>query len=113
KLIENNPFLGLEWTFNNKKTVVISQLTGAYNAENILAAIAIGIYFGLNSEEINTGITDYHPQNNRSQIIQSKKNTIICDYYNANVSSMEAALHNIDSMETPLRKTLIFGDMFE
>ncbi len=113
KLVEDNPFLGLEWTFNHEKTVVTSQLTGSYNAENILAAIAIGVYFGLNGNEINTGIANYHPENNRSQLIQSKKNTIICDYYNANVSSMEAALQNISSIKTPLKKTLILGDMFE
>lgn len=113
RLVEDNPLLGLEWTFNHGKTVVTSQLTGSYNAENILAAIAIGVYFGLNGNEINTGIANYHPENNRSQIIQSKKNTIICDYYNANVSSMEAALQNISSIKTPLKKTLILGDMFE
>lgn len=113
ELIEDNPFLSLEWAFNKEKAVVESQLTGAYNAENILAAIAIGVYFGLNANEINTGIANYHPENNRSQIIKTKSNTIICDYYNANVSSMEAALKNIDLMETPLRKTLILGDMFE
>lgn len=113
KLIEDSPFLSLEWSFNKERAIVKSQLTGAYNAENILAAIAIGVYFGLNTDEINTGIANYRPENNRSQIIQNKRNTIICDYYNANVSSMEAALQNINSMETPLKKTLILGDMFE
>lgn len=112
-LIEDNPFLSLEWAFNKEKATVESQLTGAYNAENILAAIAIGVYFGLNAHEINTGIANYRPENNRSQIIKTKRNTIICDYYNANVSSMEAALQNIDLMESPLKKTLILGDMFE
>jgi len=113
KLVEDSPFLSLEWAFNKEKAVVESQLTGAYNAENILAAIAIGVYFGLNAEEINTGIANYRPQNNRSQIIQNERNTIICDYYNANVSSMEAAVENIALMESPLKKTLILGDMFE
>src|SRR5690606_27402452 len=110
---EDNPLLGLEWTFNHEKTVVTSQLTGSYNAENILAAIAIGVYFGLNGNEINTGIANYHPENNRSQIIQSKKKTIICDYYNANVSSMGAGLRNSRRNKAPLKKTRILGDMFE
>lgn len=113
KLIQDGAFLNLEWSAKNEKSTVSSQLTGAYNAENILAAIAIGVYFGLHPKEINSGISHYHPQNNRSQIIQNKENTIICDYYNANVSSMEAALQNIDAMEIPLKKTLILGDMFE
>jgi UDP-N-acetylmuramoyl-tripeptide--D-alanyl-D-alanine ligase len=113
RLVDDYSFLSLEWSFHKEKSFVESQLTGAYNAENILAAIAIGVYFGLNAQKINTGIANYRPENNRSQIIQTKKNTVICDYYNANVSSMEAALQNIDFIDTPLKKTVILGDMFE
>lgn len=89
-----------------------SQLTGSYNFENILAAITIGCYFGLSRQEIDRGITGYIPTNNRSQIRDTGRNTVICDYYNANPSSMSLALDNLIS--TPAEnKSFILGDMFE
>lgn len=109
----NDPFLRLEWTHKNKTATVETQLTGAYNVENILAAIAIGCYFGLSAQEVNKGISDYKPENNRSQILKTENNTVICDFYNANASSMKAALENVQSISTPLRKMVILGDMFE
>ena len=114
KIIENAPLLTLQWTNNgfggsyNVKT----QLTGAYNLDNILAAICIGVYFKLNSDEINQGIKGYMPKNNRSQITKTESNTLICDYYNANPSSMFVAIENMDKIEAS-RKVLILGDMFE
>lgn len=113
ELIENNPFLRLKWNSDGQHSSVSTQLTGAYNTENILAAICIGTFFGLTVEEINEGVSSYHPTNNRSQIRKTANNTIICDYYNANVSSMNAALENIRSIQTELKKTVILGDMFE
>jgi len=113
ELVENNPFLSLKWSSENRTSVVQTQLTGAYNAENILAAIAFGVYFGLTKEEIDRGISSYLPQNNRSQILKTETNTLICDYYNANASSMVAALENIEAIQTDLKKTIILGDMFE
>src|SRR5690606_27229029 len=92
ELVENNPFLSLKWSSGDMSSVVQTQLTGAYNAENILAAIAIGVYFGLTKEEIDGGISGYLPKNNRSQILRTENNTLICDFYNANASSMAAAL---------------------
>ncbi len=112
KLIANNPFLTIEWEVENKKYRAESNLTGTYNTENILAAIAIGSYFGLTPEEINAGIETYMPTNNRSQITKTEKNTLICDYYNANPSSMDVALKNIAAMPVE-NKVLILGDMFE
>jgi len=114
QLIENSPLLTLEWENNNsgKSYQVKTQLTGAYNLDNILAAICIGVYFGLSDDEINKGVESYQPKNNRSQIVQTGTNTLICDYYNANPSSMFVAIENIGKI-TANRKVLILGDMFE
>jgi UDP-N-acetylmuramoyl-tripeptide--D-alanyl-D-alanine ligase len=114
KIIDNSPLLTLEWTNNSsgKSHIVKTQLTGAYNLDNILAAICIGVHFKLSDDEINTGIESYQPKNNRSQIVQTASNTLICDYYNANPSSMFVAIENIGKL-TANRKVLILGDMFE
>jgi UDP-N-acetylmuramoyl-tripeptide--D-alanyl-D-alanine ligase len=114
KLIENSPYLSLQWT-NNKtgqSYEVKSQLTGAYNLDNILAAICIGVYFKLSADEINAGISGYQPKNNRSQIAQTETNTLICDYYNANPSSMFVAIENLGKIKAN-HKVLVLGDMFE
>ena len=114
KLIENAPYLSLQWTDNktDEHHVVKTQLTGAYNLDNVLAAICIGVYFKLTDEEVNRGIEVYQPNNNRSQIVQTATNTLICDYYNANPSSMFVAIENMDKLIAD-RKVLILGDMFE
>jgi len=114
ELVENSPLLALEYT-NNKtgqSYTVKTQLTGAYNLHNILAAIAIGSYFNIPAAQINAGIEGYQPKNNRSQIVKTESNTLICDYYNANPSSMFVAIENMDKLQAP-RKVLILGDMFE
>jgi UDP-N-acetylmuramoyl-tripeptide--D-alanyl-D-alanine ligase len=113
-LTENSPYLSIEWTNNisAEKHAVKTQLTGAYNLDNILAAICIGNYFKLTADEINSGIAGYQPQNNRSQIKQTESNTLICDYYNANPSSMAVAIENINKLRAD-KKVLILGDMFE
>jgi len=114
KLVENAPYLSLQWTNNNsgESYPVKTHLTGAYNLDNILAAICIGVYFKLGTGEINRGIESYLPKNNRSQIVQTATNTLICDYYNANPSSMFAAIENMGQINAK-RKVLILGDMFE
>lgn len=112
ELIANNPFLEVKWRFQNEEHEVKSQLTGIYNFENILVAVAIGKHFGLSADEINQGIVGYAPQNNRSQIIKTEKNTVIGDYYNANPSSMVVAIENISKLNAD-KKILILGDMFE
>src|SRR5690606_38484839 len=113
EITENNPQLSLHWNFNGEKAVVSTHVTGAYNAENILAAIAIGCSFGLSKAAINRGIENYKPTNNRSQLTETQSNTLICDYYNANASSMNAALLILASIVTDLKKTVVLGDMFE
>jgi UDP-N-acetylmuramoyl-tripeptide--D-alanyl-D-alanine ligase len=113
RLLESSTLLTLKW--NDRKSVsynVKSQLTGAYNLDNILAAICIGTYFELTADEINDGIESYQPTNNRSQLMQTATNTLICDFYNANPSSMFVAIENLDKMPAA-RKVLILGDMFE
>jgi UDP-N-acetylmuramoyl-tripeptide--D-alanyl-D-alanine ligase len=89
-----------------------SVLSGDYNFDNIMAAVAIGKFLGVNSQNIIQGITSYMPKNNRSQWIETNNNLIFLDAYNANPSSMEAALRNFAAMEHP-NKIIVMGDMFE
>lgn len=112
ELVENDPFLVIDWIFDKQRHRVQTNLTGPYNLENILAAIAIGKHFNLSDEQINEGISSYIPSNNRSQITKTANNTLICDYYNANPSSMIAALDNFSAFDAE-NKILILGDMFE
>ncbi|RFZ83521.1 UDP-N-acetylmuramoyl-tripeptide--D-alanyl-D-alanine ligase [Mucilaginibacter terrenus] len=114
KLVDNSPFLVVDWKdkFCGESFTIASNLTGAYNIDNILVAICIGATFGMSTAEINDGIAGYHPTNNRSQIVQTATNTLICDLYNANPSSMFVAIDNLDKMAAA-RKVLILGDMFE
>lgn len=89
-----------------------SHLSGDYNFDNILAALSIGHYFGLNPTQIKAGIERYKPQNLRSQWIQKEHNTIFLDAYNANPSSMELSIKNFMAMPGE-NKILFLGDMFE
>lgn len=91
---------------------ISSQLIGQYNANNIAAALAMGVYFKLSKAAIKKGIEDYIPTNNRSQIIEKQGHTIILDAYNANPTSMEAALRNLSIQEAE-NKIAILGDMYE
>jgi len=114
ELTANDPYLSLTWERHDgtKRQHIKTSLTGAYNLDNILAAICIGVYFNLTDEEINKGVESYTPKNNRSQIVKTESNTLICDYYNANPSSMFVAIENIGKIDAE-RKVLILGDMFE
>jgi UDP-N-acetylmuramoyl-tripeptide--D-alanyl-D-alanine ligase len=89
-----------------------TQLTGNYNLPNILAAAAIGHYFDISEQNICDAIAEYTPQNNRSQIVKSGTNTIIADYYNANPTSMKAALDNFLQIDAENRWAIL-GDMLE
>lgn len=93
-------------------TQIQSHLTGIYNFENIAAAIAVGAFFNVPTEDIKAGIEGYKPTNLRSQIIHKESNTILMDAYNANPSSMMAALENFKKNESK-NKVLCLGDMFE
>lgn len=89
-----------------------SKLVGIYNFANIAAAIAIGAYFGVPIEKIKAGIEGYTPSNNRSQMLVKGTNTILMDAYNANPTSMLAALENFKQANGE-NKILFLGDMFE
>ena len=108
QFLEVNPFVKL--MFNS--IAIQSNLIGSYNYTNIAAAITIGNYFKVDESNIKEAIEGYVPTNNRSQIIQKKSNKIILDAYNANPSSMKAALENFSSIKEN-SKIVILGDMFE
>ncbi len=91
---------------------VVTHLPGRYNFENMLAALAIGEYFGVTPEAANQAVADYNPTNNRSQVISKGSNTILLDAYNANPSSMAAAVQQFAAMPAQ-RKMVILGDMYE
>lgn len=113
RLKEANPFLIVEWNKNGEESrLAVSNLPGTYNLDNICAAICTGSFFGINPIRVNAGINAYKPLNNRSQIVKTASNTIICDYYNANPSSMIVALDNLESTKAD-NKVLVLGDMFE
>lgn len=100
----------IKFTFQNLNGYSI--LSGDYNFDNIMAAVAIGKYLGVSDDNVLKGIAAYEPKNNRSQWIQKNNNLIFLDAYNANPSSMEAALRNFAAMDHP-HKIVIMGDMFE
>ncbi len=102
----------VEWQVNNETGLAKSNLIGEYNFENILAAITIGSYFNVPGTAIDSAIACYHPRNNRSQLIKTKRNTLILDYYNANPTSMVAAIDNFNKIKDK-NKCLILGDMLE
>lgn len=89
-----------------------TKLTGTYNLDNICAAACIGAYFKVSCNEIKEALETYTPINHRSQIQQTQRNTVIIDAYNANPSSMKAALENFFQIPSA-SKTLILGDMLE
>ncbi len=95
-----------------KGTQIQSNLVGAYNFANLSAAIAIGAYFKVSIEKIKAGIEGYIPTNNRSQLITKGSNTILMDAYNANPTSMLAALENFKQAKGD-NKIMFLGDMFE
>ncbi|KQM65333.1 UDP-N-acetylmuramoyl-tripeptide--D-alanyl-D-alanine ligase [Pedobacter sp. Leaf216] len=111
-LKSSDPFIEVEWTNHDVSSTVKTNLTGSYNFENILAAICIGDFFDMSPEAINNGLSNYQPKNNRSQLTKTENNTVICDFYNANPSSMSAALKNIAVLSAG-KKMAILGDMFE
>lgn len=112
KLLKSDPFIELLWNSEGGTFETEVHITGAYNFENILAAICIGHFFEVSAAEVNAGLSGYQPNNNRSQITKTATNTVICDFYNANPSSMSAALANIELLSST-NKTVIIGDMFE
>ncbi len=89
-----------------------TQLTGAYNLYNMLAAATVGHYFKVSEDDICAALAGYQPANHRSQVEHRGSNTIIADYYNANPTSMTAALNNLIGINHP-HKVAVIGDMRE
>lgn len=102
------PFMGLRLGGMELRT----QLVGAYNAANVLAALAVGDYFGVSRADAVAAVEAYCPSNQRSQMMRTGRNTLIVDAYNANPSSMKAALDNFASVIAPCKLALL-GDMRE
>ena len=96
-----------------QKSEIHSHLVGFYNIENVSAAACAGRYFGLSDAEIKQGLENYVPTNLRSQSIPAGGNTIIADTYNANPTSMEAAIGNFAALASKHKKIAILGDMLE
>ncbi len=92
--------------------VVNTNLVGAYNADNIMAALAVGQYFGVALEDAVKAIEAYVPSNNRSQLTKTERNTLIVDAYNANPSSMAVALDNLETVVSSCKVALL-GNMLE
>lgn len=107
-LLDLNPYVKLAYN----DIAIQSNLIGKYNFNNIAAAIAIGEHFNIADENIKKAIENYIPENNRSQIIQKENTQIILDAYNANPTSMSAALENLTALKS-VKKAVILGDMFE
>ena len=108
-----NPFLRIVVPVAEGESVTIAtNLVGSYNADNVMAAIAVGCHFGVSFDEAVGAIEAYVPSNNRSQMTRTSSNTLIVDAYNANPTSMEAALGNFATVESD-QKIAALGDMLE
>ena len=92
--------------------VVETGLVGAYNADNVMAALAVGREFGIPEEKAVAAVSAYVPENSRSQMLKTASNVLIADAYNANPTSMAAALDNLESIEAG-RKAVMLGNMLE
>ncbi len=112
-LIGLNPYVQFSWKAEKYASETVStHMIGTYNFYNFLAAIAFGKLFGLPEEKINSAISSYIPENNRSQVMKTAKNTLILDCYNANPTSMKSALESFALIDAP-NKLFIIGDMLE
>ncbi len=114
RCISADPFLTVELSDSalEETCQIRTHLTGRYNLENILAAFTAGRLFNVDTARIIQAIEQYHPGNMRSQLIDTPHNRVILDAYNANPSSMEAALTNFASLPGP-EKWVVLGDMLE
>lgn len=114
RIEECNPFVRMQWRSEDEEAwhTVQTHLIGAYNISNLRAAITVGLYFGITPEQICHAIENYVPSNSRSEFRNTGKNSLIVDAYNANPSSMIAALTNFQFIDSK-HKMVILGDMRE
>lgn len=112
ELISSEPFLLVNLTNHPEIGQINTQLVGDYNLPNVLAAVSVGLHFGVPSTKIKTAIESYQPSNSRSQLIEAGTNKIILDAYNANPSSMKLAIENFAKLPAE-KKVLMLGGMAE
>ncbi len=111
-VLSSEPFLEVKLTKGFTHKSIKTNLVGDYNLPNILCAICVGKYFEIDDSKIKTAIENYVPSNSRSQLIEAGSNKIILDAYNANPTSMKAAIENFAHIQSP-KKILILGGMME
>ncbi|MCC6691529.1 MAG: UDP-N-acetylmuramoyl-tripeptide--D-alanyl-D-alanine ligase [Bacteroidia bacterium] len=117
-LIKADPFVKMRWKRKESLTPLIdrdavnTQLAGRYNFDNLLAAVALAAHFGVDEHKINEALESYAPTNSRSQLIEKGNNKILLDAYNANPTSMKAAIDNFADLKWE-NKVLILGEMLE
>jgi len=108
-----SPFVSIKWCKKGEAPQSVNtHFVGIYNAENMLAAVTIGLHYEISLQAICHALETYVPQNNRSQFIETAHNRVVVDAYNANPTSMMAALENFEAMQMPA-KGVILGDMLE
>jgi len=113
KLIELNPYIRMSWSEKEYSSPILdTKMIGRYNFYNFLAAICIGNYFGVSHNNISKAVQKYVPDNNRSQVQETNKNTLIVDCYNANPTSMSLALESFNLIKHS-KKIAVIGDMLE
>ena len=113
EIVACDPYLRFRWRYREGEwREVTTQLIGSYNIDNALCAAAVGCYFGVAPEDVSAALAEYVPQNNRSQLTKTAHNMLVVDAYNANPTSMRAALDNFARMEVA-HKMAILGDMKE
>ena len=113
EVVACDPMLRLRWRAGGEQWhQVATHLIGSYNIDNVLAAVTVGLYYGVDPEDINAAIEGYVPSNNRSQLTHTATNHLIVDAYNANPTSMAAALDNFRLMQVS-PKMAILGEMRE
>lgn len=114
RITDCDPYLKFEWRGEGEEQwlPVATKLIGDYNIANLLAAVSVGIEFGVDARDICAALEEYTPSNNRSQLKQTDNNTLIIDAYNANPTSMHAALENFAALHAA-NKMVILGEMRE
>ena len=112
EVVACDPFLRLRWNACGQWHQVATHLIGSYNIDNVLAAVTVGLHFNVEPSSICKAIENYVPSNNRSQLTETGRNHLIVDAYNANPTSMAAALDNFSLMQVS-PKMAILGEMRE
>ena len=111
KMTAESPVVSFQIPKN--ETVYVTHIGGKYNFDNMQTAFTVGRFFGVDHLGAAQAIADYNPDNNRSQVIEKETNSFLMDAYNANPSSMAAAVKNFGNLKTEKQKVVILGDMFE